>query len=329
MSTAKERIIKSESAKKIIERCIDPIYEDSEIMCALMEVVGRWADELLVYMREIHSQANIETATWGLIPWSEEFAVPISRGMTYDEVRKLIYEKKRYILPPNEYNLAKYLTKQLGRECIIEQWVAPYKFYAYFMRGENEEPLSYKKAYKLIKDARQAHLCFDIVPAFKSSYVISDTKIIYKFRNPMTSDNGLRAGLFPRYLNMGRVFKTSVEIKALDKSYNYNNVFTGTRPNPANEVNLKYSNYLTEDKDSQIPYLIMRTGIRPGVVRSNEFIQSQETENFDFRILPAGLIPVEIEEDQSRSGTSINTESQTYSIVNNYCGEDEYCTDGE
>lgn len=329
MSTAKERIVKSESAKKILNRCIDPIYENSEIMCSIMEVIGRFNDKLVDYMKEIHQQANIDTATWGLKSWSDEYAVPISSGMTYAEVRRLIYEKKRRILPPNEYNLAKYLTKQTGRECFIIQWVAPYKFYACFLSGANEEPFSYKKAYKLIKDARQAHLCFDIVPVFKSDYVISDTKIIYKFRNPMASSDGLRAGLFPRFLNLGRAYRTSIVMEVLDEHHKYNNVFTGTKPNVANEVKYKFDNYLTENDDRHVPYEIGVTGLRPGVAHYNHIIETNESEFYDIKNLPAGIIPVEAQGDKESSGTAISSESQTYSIVNTYCGEEEYYFDGE
>lgn len=263
--SAMDDIVTSVNARHILNRYIDPTYRESRIACSYFEVLGKCYDYLEEFINELPKESVINLSTWGLENWSDEYNLNILQGMSYDEVRKLVREKRFHVVPLNEYNFSQYLTKQLDRECEIEQWVAPYKFYVIFFKDDHDENFSYQRAYRIIKERRPAHLCFDLIPGQRHTYVINSTKLIFKFVNPLTDEPALYAGTFPSYLYKGGVFRDYIRIEAGGKGYPFNNVLAGTIP-------------ITKENTGEV--------------------------------------------SPPKSAT-LSAESQLYSIVSKYCGEDE------
>lgn len=261
--TAKERIVKSQTGKMVMERHIDDIYEDSNIMCSYVETCGQAEDELIENLKDVFAQAIINTSTWGLKYWSEEYGVKIPPGSNYVDVRRIINEKRRYVAPPNEYNLEKYVENQTGIPCSIIQWTGPYKFSVEFYTQDSDIPFSYSKAYKAVKDARQAHLCFDIIPTARHQWSIESEKVLIKFMNPMTGMPGLRAGMWPHPLNIGRLIQRSIVVEPAGKNYRTANVFTGTRPDPAEYGFHYHDDYVFDDAQRDYEYFNIPAGILP------------------------------------------------------------------
>ena len=290
--SAIDDIVTSVNARHILNRYIDPTYKESRIACSYFEVLGRSYDFLEDFIKGLPKEAVINLATWGLGNWSDEYNINISQGMSYDEVRKLVREKRFHVVPPNEYNLAKYLSVQLDRECEIVQWVAPYKFHVYFFRDNHTEPFSYKRAYRIIKERRPAHLCFDLIPSQRHTYVINSQKLIFKFINPITDDVGLYAGTYPNTLYKGGYFSDCIIIEAAGKPYPFNNVFAGTKPYPRESYKIWNSEYVAENDREQFGIVNkMASNGGSGVSPSKE--------------------------------ANVLSESQLFSIVSKYCGEDE------
>lgn len=322
MSTARERIVKHEITNYILDRMVDPIYQDSEIGCAMFELIGSLIEMLTEMDEDITNQGHISKATWGLPMWAEEYAVRYSPGMTYEDLRRLILKKKRHAAPPNETNLAKYVSFQCGRDVEIVQNVGPYKFQVNFLKGDNR-PFSWMKAYRAVKEARQAHLCFEIVPTYKHGYVISNKKYIIKWKPRLTGERGYRAGTYPYHLNFYDFIKDGYIVEAAGVSHRFKNVRAGLKPYPKEEafIDLKGLTSFAESLTSD--YRAKATNVTEGILNRIEMIEDGIKSVSSFGNLSSGLVP-EIEElgDSDGSSGTIQTQTETYGIVSTYCGED-------
>lgn len=277
----RDKIVNSNSANFTLDRVVDDIYDESGIMCSFYEVIGRLIDEFDEYSKDVTKQGILSKATWGLTLWSDEYGIPISPGMDYQTIRNLINERRQYVMPPNETQLAKYLEGQLGRECEITQWVGPYKFLVEFY---GNGPLSYRRAYRLTKAARQAHLCFDIVPASKSGYVIESDKTIFKFKNTVAQQNGLRAGLYPSPVSFGRYLEEKIEVVPAGSSHQYENVFTLATKAKIKEADLSFkTDSLNKEYDSRF------TLNGKGVIKDSEFNINSDTYSRGYKTRPTGV----------------------------------------
>lgn len=159
----------SESAKRMLHSVSEDFYEKSYVGKWIYQVMGLEWDEVKNKLDEIPYQFFPETATWGLIYHEIKWGLPVRENLSYEERRKLIYQKRDYRAPMTPYRMEEYLNNATGFKTFIADindpgeygWQAPHPnvFKVYFM---GEGTLNSKKAYELLNRLKQSHTTYTI-----------------------------------------------------------------------------------------------------------------------------------------------------------------------
>lgn len=99
----------SESAKRQISYVSEEFYERSYVGKWLFQVMGLEYDEVRKLVEDLPNQMFIETATWGLMYHEIKWQLPVRTNLSYEERRKLIYQKRDYRAPMTPYRMEKHL----------------------------------------------------------------------------------------------------------------------------------------------------------------------------------------------------------------------------
>ena len=83
----------SESALRMLSYVSEDFYKKSYVGKWLFQVMGLEYDEARKLVEELPYQMFVETATWGLMYHELKWQLPIRNNLSYEERRKLIYQK--------------------------------------------------------------------------------------------------------------------------------------------------------------------------------------------------------------------------------------------
>lgn len=109
----------SESAKKMLSYVSDGFYDESYVGKWIFQVMGIEYDKALEKAMELPDQFFPETATWGLMYHEIKWGLPIRMNLSYEERRRLIYQKRDCRAPMTPYRMEKYLEVMTGFEVHI------------------------------------------------------------------------------------------------------------------------------------------------------------------------------------------------------------------
>ena len=110
----------SEAAKRMISTISEEFYRDSYVMKWIQQVMGmEWDDAVRIIVEELPKQFFPETATWGLCYHEMKWQLPVRENLSYEERRKLIYQKRDFKAPMTPYKMEKYLQKITGAEVYV------------------------------------------------------------------------------------------------------------------------------------------------------------------------------------------------------------------
>lgn len=159
----------SESAKKMLGYVSDGFYDESYVGKWLFQVMGVEYDKALEIAEELPAQFFPETATWGLTYHEIKWGLPVRTNLSYEERRRLIYQKRDYRAPMTPYRMEKYLEDVTGFEVHIADVNDPGEygyspphpnvFEAYFL---GEETLDSKLVHKILDRLKQSHTTYRI-----------------------------------------------------------------------------------------------------------------------------------------------------------------------
>lgn len=112
-----ERFPTSESAIRMLESVSTEFYGKSYVGKWLYQAMGMEYDGALNLAEELPLQFFPETATWGLRYHEEKWQIPVREHLSYDERRKLIYEKMHFKAPMTPFrfflNFGCFIKKQV------------------------------------------------------------------------------------------------------------------------------------------------------------------------------------------------------------------------
>lgn len=164
-----ENFPKSESALKMLSYVSGEFYEKSYVGKWLYQVMGIEYDAALQIVEELPDQFFPETATWGLMYHEIKWGLPVRTNLSYDERRRLIYQKRDYRSPMIPYRMEKYLEDVTGFEVHIADIHDPGKygfipthpnmFKAYFL---GEGTLDAKAVFKTLDNLKQSHTIYEV-----------------------------------------------------------------------------------------------------------------------------------------------------------------------
>lgn len=99
----------SVSANKMLGYVSGGFYDRSYVGKWLYQVIGLEYDKALKIAEELPYQMFPETATWGLMYHEMKWGLPVREYLTYEERRKLIYQKRDVKAPMTPYRIEEYL----------------------------------------------------------------------------------------------------------------------------------------------------------------------------------------------------------------------------
>ncbi len=99
----------SESAKKMLSYVSQEFYEKSYIGKWLFQVMGLEYDTAREVVEQLPKQFFPETATWGLEYHEMKWGLPVRTDLSYEERRKIIFQKRDMRAPMTPYRMEEYL----------------------------------------------------------------------------------------------------------------------------------------------------------------------------------------------------------------------------
>ena len=156
----------SESAKKMLSYVSDGFYDESYVGKWIFQVMGIEYDKALEIVTDLPAQFFPETATWGLMYHEVKWGLPIRLNLSYEERRRLIYQKRDYRAPMTPYRMERYLEDATGFEVHIADVNVPgeYGFLA-------AHPNAFK-AYFLGDGTLDCNLVFGVLDRLKQSHTV-------------------------------------------------------------------------------------------------------------------------------------------------------------
>lgn len=159
----------SESAQKMLSYVSDGFYDESYVGKWIYQVMGIEYDAALEIAKDLPAQFFPETATWGLMFHEIKWGLPIRENLSYEERRRLIYQKRDRRAPMTPYWIEKYLQEVTGFKVHIADindpgeygFVAPHPnvFKAYFL---GEESLDSKLVHEILNRLKQSHTTYTV-----------------------------------------------------------------------------------------------------------------------------------------------------------------------
>lgn len=114
-----EQFPTSESAKRMLNYVTSGFYDESYVGKWLYQVMGLEYDEARKLVEELPLQMFPETATWGLMYHEIKWGLPIMENLSYEERRRLIYQKRDLRLPMTPYLIEEYLKNAIGADVYV------------------------------------------------------------------------------------------------------------------------------------------------------------------------------------------------------------------
>lgn len=159
----------SNSAKKMLSYVSDGFYDESYVGKWIFQVMGIEYDAALAIAEDLPAQFYPETATWGLMYHEIKWGLPVRPNLSYEERRRLIYQKRDYRAPMTPYRMERYLEDATGFEVHIADasdpgdygYVAPHPnvFQAYFL---GEGTLDSKLVHDMLDRLKQSHTTYKV-----------------------------------------------------------------------------------------------------------------------------------------------------------------------
>ena len=161
----------SQSAQNMLATVTPGFYDQSYVGKWLYQVMGLEFDEAeRLIAEELPLQFFPETATWGLMYHELKWGLPVRDYLSYDERRKLIYEKRDQRAPMTPYRIETMLANVTGFWANIAdihdggkygyKVSHPNTFIAVFV---GDGSLNTKAVKRLLDSAKQSHTTYTII----------------------------------------------------------------------------------------------------------------------------------------------------------------------
>lgn len=197
MTTAKERML---------SYLDEGFYANSLIMHALMEARGIEVDDLRTTLDEILKQFAIETATFTLKDWEEQYGLPVNEGVNAETRRQQIMAQKR-----------------LGRRGLLNtlQALEPSLLLAWgrlilpFTIVSEEDRYDFGPLIVLLEKRKPAHTgySFRLLPVLpESGYAVYANHLQRNMVNLELKTGTARAGRWPRWNSAGSVLSGALRL---------------------------------------------------------------------------------------------------------------------
>ncbi|AGX43270.1 YmfQ family protein [Clostridium saccharobutylicum] len=134
-------------------------------MKAIYDAQGAQLGSIYYYMNDLINQCFIDTATWGLTYWEEEYGIETNLNYSYEERREIVKAKMRGQGTTTKKMLKITAEAFSGGEVNIIEENANYSFIVQFV-GVKGIPCNMQAFINMLEDIKPAHLAY----SFKYTY---------------------------------------------------------------------------------------------------------------------------------------------------------------
>lgn len=155
------------------------VWKKSITNKAIYKTQGIELGLLYYYLDDLKNQLFIDTATWGLTSWEEEYGIPTNLNYNYEERREIIKAKKR-----GQGTCTKALIKSVaetfsGGECNVLENTAPYTFTIQFI-GVKGIPKNMQGLKDVINTIKPAHMIYNFKYTYNTYGMIKDSNLTHE-----------------------------------------------------------------------------------------------------------------------------------------------------
>jgi len=164
-----EKFPTSPGALRMLSYVSDGFYDRSYVGKWLYQVMGLEYDTAREIIESLPAQMFPETATWGLMYHEIKWGLPVRENLSYEERRRLIYQKRDYRAPMTPYRMELYLRNATGFEVHIADAADlgaygfvpdhPNIFKVYFI---GEGTLNTKRVHDTLDRIKQSHTTYKL-----------------------------------------------------------------------------------------------------------------------------------------------------------------------
>ena len=151
----------SEAGKQMLDSVSNGFYDNSYVGKWLFQVMGLEMDEARRIVEELPLQAFPETATWGLRYHEQKYGLPVREELSYEERRRLIYQKRDERSPMNPYRMEVILENITGRKAHVDDESGPVNTFTVELESGNNN-VDVTAAIKKLKAVKQSHVAFAV-----------------------------------------------------------------------------------------------------------------------------------------------------------------------
>lgn len=240
----------SETGKRMLDTVSNGFYDNSYVGKWIFQVMGLEMGEARRIIEELPYQAFPETATWGLRYHEQKYGLPVRDGLTYEERRRFIYQKRDERVPMNPYRMEVIMENITGRKAHVDDESGPVNTLTVELESGNNA-VDVTAAIKKLKAIKQSHVAFTFrftavarieicgrIDRYESRYPLCGTvpgvstglrlmdvgvevapkTYPYKRVTPMTGNSG-EAGQYPKTSNGLEIAEGGVETEVYAVGY--------------------------------------------------------------------------------------------------------------
>lgn len=154
------------------------VWKKSKVIQSIYKNQGMELGLLYYYLEDLKDQLFIDTATWGLTYWEEEYGIVPNSNSTYEERRENIKARKR-----GQGTCTKALIKSVaeafsGGECDVIENTAPYTFTIQFV-GIKGIPKNMEGLREAINTIKPAHMLYNFKYTYSSWDYLESKNLTY------------------------------------------------------------------------------------------------------------------------------------------------------
>lgn len=185
-----ENTVNSDEIKKYfvdLSKYVPPFIYNMKIMNAIYKAQGAQLGGIYYYIQDLINQCFIDTATWGLNLWEEEFGIATNLSTSYEQRREILKAKKRGQGTTTKAMLKNAAQAFSGGECNIIEHNEEYYFVIQFV-GVKGIPRNLQAFKNMLEDIKPAHLGYTFMYTYTNWDYLDSKNLSYNTAETSTWD---------------------------------------------------------------------------------------------------------------------------------------------
>jgi len=181
----------SEDIKKYfvdLTKYVPPFIYNMSVMKAIYNAQGAELGSLNYYIQDLINQCFIDTATWGLTSWEEEFGITTNLSLSYEQRREILKAKKRGQGTTTKAMLKNAAEAFSGGEVNIIENIPEYSFIVQFV-GIKGIPRNMQAFINMLEDIKPAHLAYSFKYTYTNWNYLEGKNLIYNTTDAIKWDD--------------------------------------------------------------------------------------------------------------------------------------------